>query len=577
MAEPSRPPPYHQAQLLLSTIELVSRAEDPAAALPEVLAKIAELLPCDRLAAFEYDEGAGGFRLGAHFGLTPASLAILREQVFPYGQPFGGIVSGGGVVAANSIEAQQWLSEELCRLAEIGAYVAVPMRARGAHHGALVAARATALQPFTQEEVELLTGLGRQIALAVETKLLLAAQRRQAERAQALSHVSRSVLQNASGQGLDELCRLTCLYTGCDFSHLWLWQPEERRFTLLGGFGESPEEREVMQALSLNPPLAEVWRETLRRGTAVLLPGDRLPVAFPLLPLAEEEGAPRYIAPLFDRGELTGFQATGRRRARPLTADQLALLDGIAQTASLALDQVRALQVLEQANRMKSDFVAAISHELRTPLNVILGYCDLLLDRAFGELTDEQSDVLGRLQVRARELADLIANTLDFNRLEAGQMQVQCTDVRIADVLTPVLQELRHLHNPDRVLLITELPDHAPFYTDPGKLRLILKNLIGNALKFTQEGEVRVCVRKTERLCRIEVQDTGIGIPPEALPTIFEPYRQAHDHAGQSFGGVGLGLFIVHRLVHMLGGSIQVRSELQRGTTFTVLLPDNRS
>ncbi len=562
-------------RLLDGITTLLSGPSAPGEVLPKVLALIANGLPCQRLASFEYSESLAGYRLTHHHGLTPASHALLDQAVFPPGEPFQGLVHRGQVLVANEISTQTWLSPEFCQLADIGAYVALPLRARGSHLGALIVARAPGGPPFHEAEVLTLTILARQIALAVETKALLAGQRQQIEHAQAQSAFSRAVLQDPNPSGLRELCRLVCSSVGCDLHQLWAWDNVSERFLLSASWGERAEEREVQTALGINPPFSRDWRAALDRTEEALFLDQDLPAALFSLFFSSNHPLSLCVIPLRHREEVSGFALSVLRRPLRFRSDQLALLRSAAQIETLALDHLRAARALEEAHRLRSDFVAAVSHELRTPLNVLLGYCDLLLTDTFGPLGEEQRDIVRRLELRSRELADLVANTLDFNRLQSGSTLVQPATVQVQDLIEPLILELRHLHEPERVLLSVDVtPPELRLRTDPGKLRLILKNLVGNALKFTPAGEVRVRVQRTGGLTRFEVRDTGIGIPQEALPTIFDAYRQAHAHTVGSFSGVGLGLFIVHRLVQLLKGSVQVRSEVNRGTTFTVLLPD---
>jgi PAS domain S-box-containing protein len=238
-----------------------------------------------------------------------------------------------------------------------------------------------------------------------------------------------------------------------------------------------------------------------------------------------------------------------------------------AEEKQILFDELRA------ANRLKSDFVATMSHELRTPLNVILGYHDLLQDGAFGALGEEQSAVLSRMRQSAEELLELINATLDVSRLEAGHVEVEKRSFRLSDLAAQVDAETRELHKPAvRVewQVASELPEVC---SDPGKVKIILKNLFTNALKFTDAGSVVVRGVARDTDAELQVTDTGMGIAPETLPMIFEPFRQMGDVATGNRGGVGLGLYIVRRLVDMLGADLSVESTPGQGTTFRLRVP----
>ena len=232
------------------------------------------------------------------------------------------------------------------------------------------------------------------------------------------------------------------------------------------------------------------------------------------------------------------------------------------------------LQELTAANRLKSDFVATMSHELRTPLNIILGYQSLLQEGTFGSLTGEQSAALERIGRSGQELFELISATLDVSRIESGSVAIDRQPVHLHDIAREVELETREFQIKPGVevhwRVAASLP---PVYTDAAKFKVILKNLFSNALKFTDAGSVVVSAAVQNGGVEVQVEDTGIGIPRDALPIIFEPFRQVGDALTRSHGGVGLGLYIVHRLVGMLEATLHVESEPGRGTRFRVWVP----
>ncbi len=228
----------------------------------------------------------------------------------------------------------------------------------------------------------------------------------------------------------------------------------------------------------------------------------------------------------------------------------------------------------QAANRLKSEFVATMSHELRTPLNVILGYTELLLDGEFGGTTPGQAATLRRIDRRAHELLDLIDSTLDVNRLDAGRLRLDLRALEVATLIQSVRAETQDLaENPDVQLVWESIPPLPQLRTDPAKLQMVLRNLSRNALKFTEQGTVTVSACTRDGGVEITVSDTGIGIASEVLPTIFEPFRQGDGSNTRRYGGVGLGLYIVRRLIELLGGTIEVESELGKGSSFRVWLP----
>jgi len=219
-----------------------------------------------------------------------------------------------------------------------------------------------------------------------------------------------------------------------------------------------------------------------------------------------------------------------------------------------------------------------MSHELRTPLNVIIGYADLLRDEAFGPVIGDQQDVLRRLRDNAHSLLELINATLEVNRIEAGHSGLQLREVDLRTFLTELQYETESLPRQQGVALRWELPRGSDLIrTDPVKLKIVVRNLVGNALKFTKRGNVTVSVLfdARGRMLDVQVRDTGVGIPSEHLPHVFDMFHQAPTDASTS--GVGLGLYIVRRFVEQLGGAIAVESAPGRGSVFTVTLPRRRA
>jgi signal transduction histidine kinase len=229
---------------------------------------------------------------------------------------------------------------------------------------------------------------------------------------------------------------------------------------------------------------------------------------------------------------------------------------------------------LEQANQLKEEFIGSVSHELRTPLHIIIGYTELLHDQTFGSLNDQQQHTLDRINLSARELLDLINTTLDLSRLQSRQVLPLRQQVDIASLFADLEADVRQLTQHSSVTIDWRIARDLPvFFTDPIKLRMILKNLLTNALKFTEQGDVTVSAEHRGNSIILSVRDTGIGIAPEALPFIFEPFRQADSSSTRRKKGVGLGLYIVRQLVELLGGTVSVTSTLGKGSTFQVTIP----
>jgi signal transduction histidine kinase len=274
-------------------------------------------------------------------------------------------------------------------------------------------------------------------------------------------------------------------------------------------------------------------------------------------------------------GEIIGLHTAAFRRDRAgVGKREQRIFEGIGRLASLALRNALLVEELERASRVRSDFVATMSHELRTPINVAIGYCDMLREGALGELNPEQQRSLQRIRRSMGELRELVESTLDLSRLDAGRVEVETSDVALGDLFEELRSDVEGLARPG-VDVEWQAAPALHISTDRLKVKILVKNLVRNALKFTHRGRIEIAAgQDAAGGVELRVRDTGIGIDPGARDLIFEPFRRAVDE--DEYGGVGLGLHIVRRLVETLGGAIDVDSQPGRGSTFTVRIPPAR-
>ncbi len=240
------------------------------------------------------------------------------------------------------------------------------------------------------------------------------------------------------------------------------------------------------------------------------------------------------------------------------------------------LDEARRLA--DAANQAKSSFLASMSHELRTPLNAIIGYSEFLVEER-GEVDEEESaDVMAKIVAAGRHLLGLINDILDLSKIEAGKMELFVERLEVASLIEDVRATIQPLAaDRDNRLVFNVADDVGPMHSDATKLRQILLNLLSNAAKFTERGELRLRAHRERRgedpWVVIEVEDTGIGIPADKLDGLFQSFSQAERSTSSRYGGTGLGLAISKRLCLLMGGDIQAKSELGEGSCFRVELP----
>jgi PAS domain S-box-containing protein len=379
---------------------------------------------------------------------------------------------------------------------------------------------------------------------------------------------------------LDRLCQLLAEVLLCDCSYALLRQPQTEVYVPIASHGHPAEQWELLRrrkvpAVSLSKLLAQLDQEevvSLEVATFHTLP---------LSVLAQQYGLTHVLTTALRRGsKIIGIlTAAYRERPEPFTTQRVRILRGIGQLASLALEDARLLEELQQADRLKSDFLATMSHELRTPLNIVMGYSDLLLEEGFGPLTPEQIKPLQRIRKAADRELELITTLLDVSLLESGQLAVKEEEVDLQKLLQEIAGTSQDLlqEKPDLRLQWHATADLPMMYTDRAKLKVVLQNLLSNAIKFTAKGTVTMVADSRDEGVEVVVSDTGIGITPEVQAVMFELFRQGENPLTRHYGGVGLGLYTVSRFLELLGGKVAVESEVGKGSTFRIWLPSREA
>jgi signal transduction histidine kinase len=285
--------------------------------------------------------------------------------------------------------------------------------------------------------------------------------------------------------------------------------------------------------------------------------------------------------PLLSQPHLMGGLVVWRRGVGRFPDAVVHLLQTLATQSTLAIQNARFFREIEErgraleiASKHKSQFLANMSHELRTPMNAILGYTELIVDEIYGEVPEKIREVLERVQQNGHHLLNLINAVLDLSRIEAGRLVLSIAEYSMREVVQTVFTAVESLAAEKQLALHISLPDDLPPGTgDPQRLTQVLLNLVGNAIKFTDAGEVSIHVTVADGAFTLAVSDTGPGIAEADQHKIFEEFQQVNRLDSRQQGGTGLGLAISKRMIEMQGGRMWVESRLGKGSTFWLTLP----
>jgi len=288
-------------------------------------------------------------------------------------------------------------------------------------------------------------------------------------------------------------------------------------------------------------------------------------------------------APMMREGQAIGSLLLIKAKAEPFAPQQIKLLETFAAQAVIALENVRLFteiqekgRQLELASQHKSQFLANMSHELRTPLNAILGYTEMMVDGLYGDVPEKAQGILERVQKNGRHLLGLVNDVLDLSKIEAGQLVLAMEEYSVPDMVGTVVAATESLARANNLKLSSTLAAGLPLGTgDARRLTQVLLNLVGNAIKFTDQGGVEIRASRAGDRFELSVVDTGTGIAPADQARIFDEFQQVDDASTRKKGGTGLGLSISRRIVELHGGRITVQSELGKGSTFTISIPVN--
>lgn len=564
-------------KVLLDVARDVGGSLDRDEILRRIQNRLLTALPCDALVAWYWDPEVEVYRLISHAGIPESLRPAAEAIVFRANEPFDGRLHEAPVVL-DDMARQSSLPREMWEPFGITALAAVQFRVRDRHVGSLCALHRGSGRRFSAEDVELLAAVAAQLSIVLEAAELHEAEVETAKIAGERARFSQELIASLHTEAfLDRLCRVAADLLDADTGHFLARSPEKDDFVAMGSHGIEAHARQAAAALEIpSASLVELLRLLERDDVAQV---EHAPPGLDPDPL---RGPTTQLCIALRRGqEILGLLLLGRRgRTAPFEMREKILGRSIAHVASLALEHARVVDQLRRSDEMKTTLLGVFSHEVRTPLNVVIGYHDMLLDGDFGPLSPDQDEALRRANGSARQLCRLIENALDVSNFDANRISLDLRPTSVPLLLGAIDAETYLVRESTGVPLELSFGPALPeVRTDPEKLSAAVKNLIANAFAHTRAGVVRVSARAVDGGIEIAVSDTGSGMAPERLEKLFQRFHCVGDRGDDGNGhgkanGIGVGLYVAHRLIGALGGSIAVDSAIGKGSTFRVFVPD---
>jgi signal transduction histidine kinase len=555
--------------------------------LQEAIKKITEIFNFAAIRVFLFDRNMENLEIRATYEAQPQFRAYLSSVTRARGVVARVTESGASLIVEDALTDPRYaeLSQSQSIIKAGMRFAAfLPIKTKLKTWGTIVCVEEHP-RKLKANEVRLLESMANQIGIAVENSSLYRETAAKAEELASLYSIAA-----IAGESLDiqvvlktTMAKVLEIF-GFDAARIYLYHEDSKELHLVAAEG-FPADIRMLEKYELG--------ET-RIGRA-FESGEPSFVENMETDLDYHQGAPNrimfeagfrssFIVPLKIRGLGVGVMNFLKRQPYRFSDSHRQLIHAIAYHLGIAVGNANLYSKIKEktlelrmANRAKDEFLGVMSHELRTPLNVIKGYAEVTKEKTFGDLNAEQEYALEKISSHATDLSHMINGILQVTTIEAKTVKIEWRELNPCDILNELKTDYLVRAN-KKLQILWDYPAHLPLLsTDHEKLRAILQNLINNALKFTETGAITVSAHPVadNQAIEFEVSDTGLGIAQDKLPFIFDKFKQADSSVTRKHEGVGLGLYIVKKFVDLLGGKIWVRSELGKGSIFTVSLPLN--
>jgi signal transduction histidine kinase len=546
---------------------------------------------CDADSAFVFRREDEAYHLAASHGFTDDYRTYMELQRIAPGR---GTLVGRTALEAAAVHIPDVLADpeytwiDSQRRGGFRAMLGIPLMREGVPVGVLALTR-SAVRPFTAKQIELVTTFADQAVIAIENvRLFDEVQARTQELArsvkelQALGEVGQTINSTLDVENvLRTIVTKAVELSLTDAGAIYVYEEARDEFRLRATYGMS--EAMIAALTDRHVGIGETHiGDAARRRESLQVADLRDDTPSPVNDIILGAGyRALLIVPLLRPGHIVGALVVRRKEPGEFAKSTIGLLETFADQSVLAIQNARLFREIEEkgrqlelASKHKSQFLANMSHELRTPMNAILGYTELILDNIYGEPSAKMRSVLERVQSNGRHLLGLINDVLDLSKIEAGQLTLSLNDYSLKDVVHSVFSAVESLATTKHLALKIEVPPALPpGHGDEHRITQVLLNLVGNAIKFTETGEVAINASAQNGSFTVAVRDTGPGIAKADQTKIFEEFQQADNSATRKKGGTGLGLAISKRIIELHGGRIWVESNEGHGSTFSFTLP----